>query len=378
MHSKKTFQIDRRRGRRGQGLVEFALIVPVFLFFLLIAVDFGRLLFTYIQLSNTAREAAAYAAFNPTTDSASLTTVALRESNTQAQRGEGAITATSSCTDSAGAALDCALARGGAGAGNRIKVNVGETFTFFTPIINSFWGGGGLQVGTSATAAVIVYSSGGGTPSTCTTPPPTPTFTWQSPNKVLQPLLISVDAGASSNPASPCQIVGYEWDFGGAASLATATPDDPNGEGITHDYEFLLPGTYTVTLITSNGAGDSPPATQTVTLGVTGCNAPTAMFTVSPAAILNKSGVATNWQAANGGGNGATPFTFDGTSSAFMSDPACHPTWAWDLGDGTKPTTSIATHSYPHSEAGHTEHVKLTATNDAGSATSATFDIPLQ
>ena len=71
---------DRRRGRRGQGLVEFALIVPVFLFFLLLTVDFGRLLFTYIQLSNTAREAAAYAGFNPTTDDATLTTIALRRS----------------------------------------------------------------------------------------------------------------------------------------------------------------------------------------------------------------------------------------------------------------------------------------------------------
>ena len=79
MDSKQTPNNDRRRRRRGQGLVEFALILPVFLFFLLLAVDFGRLLFTYIQLSNTAREAAAYAAFNPTTDSTSLTTVALSE-----------------------------------------------------------------------------------------------------------------------------------------------------------------------------------------------------------------------------------------------------------------------------------------------------------
>ena len=42
MHSKRTPHIDARRGRRGQGMVEFALILPVFLFFLLMAVDFGR------------------------------------------------------------------------------------------------------------------------------------------------------------------------------------------------------------------------------------------------------------------------------------------------------------------------------------------------
>src|SRR4249919_3588867 len=107
MYRHHTRHTDRRHGRRGQGLVEFALIVPVFLFFLLLAVDFGRLLFTYIQLSNTAREAAAYAAFNPTTDNATLTTVALREANVQSQRGQGSIAATSSCTDSAGVALAC-------------------------------------------------------------------------------------------------------------------------------------------------------------------------------------------------------------------------------------------------------------------------------
>ena len=50
---------------RGQAVVEFALILPVFLLLLLIAVDFGRLFFTYIQLNNTAREGAAYAAAQP-------------------------------------------------------------------------------------------------------------------------------------------------------------------------------------------------------------------------------------------------------------------------------------------------------------------------
>jgi Flp pilus assembly protein TadG len=53
---------DGRLGRpshdRGQGLVEFALILPVMMLILLIAVDFGRLFFTYIQVNNAAREAA--------------------------------------------------------------------------------------------------------------------------------------------------------------------------------------------------------------------------------------------------------------------------------------------------------------------------------
>jgi len=378
MHRNHAPHPDPRHPRGGQGLVEFAPIAPAFLFFLLLAVDFGRLLFTYIQLSNTAREAAAYAAFNPTTDDTTLTTIALREANVQAQRGQGSISATSACTDSAGAPLACSAARGGAGAGNRIEVYVDETFTFFTPLINDFWGGGGLPVGTSASSAVVVYApNGGALPGVCNAVPPTPTFTWQSPNKILQPLLISVDAGASTGQPYPCGNIGYNWDFGGSS---TTPGSDYLREGIVQDYEYALPGIYTVTLIVTNPAGSSAPYTQTIVLGTTTCNKPTATFTVSPAAIM-KNGNITNWQAANNGGNGATMFTFDGSSSAFMSDPACHPTWKWDLGDGTTylPPSATATppaHGYAHANAGHTVHVTLTVTNDAGND-SKTFDIPL-
>ena len=54
----------------GQAVVEFAIILPIFILLMLMAVDFGRFFFTYVQLNNSAREAVAYAAFNPTTDSA--------------------------------------------------------------------------------------------------------------------------------------------------------------------------------------------------------------------------------------------------------------------------------------------------------------------
>ena len=126
---------ERRERSRGQAVVEFALIIPVFMLLLLLAVDFGRLFFTYIQLNNTAREGAAYAALNPTTDNSTLTTNALLESNVQAQSGEGTdVTATAACFDDVGAPLTpCTKGLGGIGAGNRVTVSVGETFSFFTP-----------------------------------------------------------------------------------------------------------------------------------------------------------------------------------------------------------------------------------------------------
>ena len=50
---------------RGQGLVEFALVLPVFLLILLMAIDFGRALYGWVVLQNSARIAANFAGLNP-------------------------------------------------------------------------------------------------------------------------------------------------------------------------------------------------------------------------------------------------------------------------------------------------------------------------
>lgn len=48
----------RRRGSRGQGLVEFALVFPIFILLLFVAVDAGRFIFALSAVSNGAREGA--------------------------------------------------------------------------------------------------------------------------------------------------------------------------------------------------------------------------------------------------------------------------------------------------------------------------------
>src|SRR4029450_9817452 len=55
----------RRRRTKGQGLVEFALITPVVLLLLLVTIDFGRALYGWVVLQNSARIAANFAALNP-------------------------------------------------------------------------------------------------------------------------------------------------------------------------------------------------------------------------------------------------------------------------------------------------------------------------
>lgn len=52
----------------GQSLVEFALILPVLLLFLLVAIDFGRLFSSWVTLNNSARVAANFAAADPNPD----------------------------------------------------------------------------------------------------------------------------------------------------------------------------------------------------------------------------------------------------------------------------------------------------------------------
>jgi Flp pilus assembly protein TadG len=71
--------LSTRHRRRGQALVEFALVLPVFLALLFGIVDAGRLIFTYNTIANAARTGARVAIVNqsnsgsPTCDTTSAT-----------------------------------------------------------------------------------------------------------------------------------------------------------------------------------------------------------------------------------------------------------------------------------------------------------------
>jgi hypothetical protein len=59
--------------RRGQSLVEFALIIPIFLLLMVVIFDLGRAVYYYSAIHNAAREGARYGAAKPLQVSGSIT-----------------------------------------------------------------------------------------------------------------------------------------------------------------------------------------------------------------------------------------------------------------------------------------------------------------
>lgn len=264
--------VDRpsRARRRGQALVEFALIVPIMLFLLVIATDFGRLFFSYIQINNAAREGAAAGMYAPT-GLVAITGRAQQETNAQAQRGENAISVTTSCADQSGTPIACSLATGGAGSGNRITVNVNEPFTFLTPLIGGFFGGN-LQLNASATSVVTDYapSSGGVPPGPCSLPVASFTVV------VTSGLTVFADPSASTPDTGVCNISGYNWKW-------DSDPlNDTVGFATGDSHTYGLAGTYTIQLEVTNQAGSATYA-QVVTVPAGPpppvCTPPVANFT---------------------------------------------------------------------------------------------------
>ena len=185
---------------RGQALVEFAIVLPVLLLLLLLAVDFGRLFFTYIAVNNAAREATYYAASNAADQSfdqadyeAGTTEAARREILNQGQGGEvGTLEVSApSCLPE----TNCHTAANSlaSGVGNLVTVSANQDFAFITPIVGEFFGGT-LTLSASATAPVlnpaditILEDPDFVPPPTATptaTPLPTPTPT---PSPTLEP-----------------------------------------------------------------------------------------------------------------------------------------------------------------------------------------------
>jgi len=57
--------VKQKQQTVAQGLVEFALLLPVLLAIMVGTMEFGRLLFLYVNVNNAVREGARYGMVNP-------------------------------------------------------------------------------------------------------------------------------------------------------------------------------------------------------------------------------------------------------------------------------------------------------------------------
>lgn len=150
--------------------------------------------------------------------------------------------------------------------------------------------------------------------------PPTAAFT-ATPLSGCGPLTVQFTSNSSANAVT------YNWLFPGG-NPASSSAQNPT-------VVYNTPGTYTVTLTVSNGAGSNTAAQQSY---ITVNPGPTAGFTSSV--------------------NGAT-VSFTNTSGNAVS-------YSWAFGDGQTSTAQNPTHTYA---ADGTFTVTLTATNPCGAAT---------
>jgi Flp pilus assembly protein TadG len=116
-----------RNGTRGQSLVEFALILPVFLLIVFAIVDFGLAFDASIGISNAAREGARSGTTKPT-----AAAITARVRTVAGRLNDSRLTVTITCKTSAGAACPGGLA--GATAGSSVVVRVAYNYPLLTPV----------------------------------------------------------------------------------------------------------------------------------------------------------------------------------------------------------------------------------------------------
>jgi Flp pilus assembly protein TadG len=236
-----------RRQRRGQGLVEFALVLPILLLLTLTALDFGRVYLGYINLQNMARVAANFAANNPTAwadrDTDLLAQyqkqIALDAAATNCQLPGGRAPApTFTDADGDGVAT---------GVGDRARVDLTCSFGVVTPFISSIVGSS-VTVGSSVVFPVKSGMSGTAAGGGCFDPP-NAAINVSPANTGATPFTVTL-----TDASGGCPGTAWLWDFGDGT--ATSSEQDPPA------HTYTIAATYTVTLTVWNPNGYDSTTTE--------------------------------------------------------------------------------------------------------------------
>ncbi|MFT7649704.1 MAG: PKD repeat protein, partial [Candidatus Poriferisodalaceae bacterium] len=168
-----------------------------------------------------------------------------------------------------------------------------------------------------------------------TTNAPLSSFT-ATPQSGVAPLVVQFADTSINGPAN------WSWDFGDGTSSTAQHPS----------HTYISPGTYTASLVVSNGQGSSI-SSQTIDAFVS--SPPTADFTATPSA-------------------GTSPLVVSVDGSASSDADGTVVSYAWDFGDGTTATGVTASHTFAPLGT-HTISLTVTDNSSATGTTTRTVDV---
>jgi PKD repeat protein len=252
---------SKREKSRGQSLVEFALVLPVFLVFLAAALDLGRVFFANITLNNAAREGAFEAAKHPVAftngspcdwgDNAARVVCRVQFESSKSAITIDPTDIKESCSSTCTAAY-----------GSTVTVRVRGTFQLVTPILSAIFGGQTIPLRSSATAQIEYYPS-----TTPATPPPAPVADFVGGPLRACPcssLTVNFTDLTTGDPSA------WQWDFGDGTGSTEQNP--------THTFSS---GNWTVSLTAINITNSST-KTKTNYIQVNVAATPTPTPTPAP------------------------------------------------------------------------------------------------
>lgn len=133
-----------RRSTHGQSLVEFALVLPIFLLLVMGIIDGGRAIFAFNQMSQASRDVARVASvtcFQTTPRCSTANGTPIKNAiNVQAAGAQGAPTWTVQCIDANTQAVVAVCA-----VGNTVRVNVKTTFNLIFGPLQAAFGAVGVE-----------------------------------------------------------------------------------------------------------------------------------------------------------------------------------------------------------------------------------------
>jgi Flp pilus assembly protein TadG len=245
----------RRAGKRssvGQSVVEFALLSPVAVLLLLIAVDLGRAYFGTVGLTNIARVGANYAALNPTGWQGSGKPVYQARYQELMQADALGIDCTLPSTLPAPLFVDTGPDQ--YNLGSTVQVSLSCQFTLITPLLSSLIGDGAGHVNLTSSTTFTIRSGtvegvvvASAVPSAGPTATPTATPT-AGPTPTPAPSSSGSPGPTSSPTPTPVPLV--------LGFYGTPTSTDSSGGGSAGDQVVGIPTlSVTFTNTTTGGTG---------------------------------------------------------------------------------------------------------------------------